>query len=610
MDQSLSDLAAKMAAIQVDYAGNLMKKLEKMTTEMQALHISTDNVQDIDWMLKNVATPGVEKIVCNLPADKIMEYLRKVNCNIIELRSKFSAGAFQSFLLHVYKEMETMYKTDEEDSTYKRMEKMLYDFQWDFYENAPVDVNVWATALCAELPQPDEEDTRVQFYREKFVKVARYKTLPIPIIPDIVARYVPPCVPAYKIVVDPNRSTLYRTYQSNVKAEHFMSSLVAMTHSFNKEQYQVAFAYGIQLLSDENHMKSPETQRYYVHVLGMLAVTVATLCHSSKRVVRSFLRKMKTFMRTGYISDTLDELSYRQRVSSIWCNFKQERSSHNLILSLCPAMSYFSIQSFNCHSKTLFVLANSCMARAWLLKSLNLQAETNMIRAGKLAVRRLRSKTHHFLANSISPDEALTLDNQLEVLDLYDVAFDFLLGGSNFDHSEKLKISCKRLQFSYHYLKHFASFWLHRDDMDQTLNRNRLRDNWEDRREKIMANARNEDFNRLNFFSFTNFLLLQIICGASIVAEYFLRLAVDSWKRHGSVDPAMLSLAENCMLKLQCEHYSAAPAEVDSVPETDDEEDDSIDLVALIRWEPEFSKLLRFGVDTVVQNQPPPALSN
>jgi len=597
MTHSLTDLSAKMSAVQVTYVESLVMKLEAMTTEMQAVHVTGDNVQNLDWMAKNVPLPGQEKILAHLPVDKIIDYLKMRQWTVSDLKEKFSSGGFQTVLLHIYKEMEGLSKSNN-TATYDEMKQLLEKFTLPFYYHEPVDANIWALGMSIELPQTSFSVLKT-FYIEKLVTTTTFDVLPLPSIPQEISRWVPSMDPNHRIFIDVHRRTKSDPLDYRSDSMKFMRLLLAMTNAYNKDQYQVVFAFGIQLLCNQNYLTLPDVQRYYLYVLGMFAVAVAVLSRISKSVVHQILERMKSYVRQDFVSDQLDELLFKQRVFGVWCNFKQERECHFEIISKCPTLSKFYLHSHDAHVNCQRVFINSCMASAWLLKSVNVQAEMNMIKLGRIAVGRLQSLTHNFISKTDDVRHQMRLKIELEVLELYSIAFEALHTGTLYEQVFGIKSVCRRLAKSDHFLNSFCSFCLNHEETAT------MRQKWDAFMTDIRSESRNVDFNVIPFFSFTNFLFLVIIMEEIELSEEMLQTAIGSWIRQGAgKNPDLLGLAQNCLLKLQGNgNYSGPPTRETKPSPSQYDHGQNLDIMKLIRWEEGFAQLMRFGIDSAVVNE-------
>jgi len=372
----------------------------------------------------------VEETACHLPAHELVDFI-KLNKYMYGLRDFFTPNGLQKLLLHFYK---TYQRPDLHPETKKQMKRVKKTLKWGVFATTRKEVarNVkfnWVLASLGLFKQLDQFDARFhleyRFYALKFRYEKQSIRFPIPEINFTLCRIVPLLedIPGDVAELDqPHVKYRDEFVPPSELKEKFFSYLCGMQESMWRGSWHEVLAYGAHILCHRNWSDIEDLQKYFLHVWGNLAVSLAKL-HIPVYYTLSCLYKIVPL---SYAFE-IDLKHYKQQVLGAYGQYEKEKEIFTELMQIVPTYSKFFRQIIIAHmsateKRVEDMLMDLIGGYAQLDHQRNAAMETEMMRIQK-AIKKICNEhiklMHVVCANSKSEIHIQDYELQIALMMLY-----------------------------------------------------------------------------------------------------------------------------------------------------------------------------------------------
>ena len=479
--------------------------------------------------------PLIEEVACQLKSINLAEFILD-NHSLLMLKEQFSVDGFQRLLFHFFRQIEIC----QNRHTKKIFHQIYDDFHLSFStyklkhilipHNAPYHfVNVFDSPIAAlgigfyQLHVDHLHEFK--FFQSKFERIQFFEKFPVPHIPMALEAFIPQNVKIEDYLPD-------IMFQENINIERplteentFFCLLTAMSEAYRYGRHSETLAYAFELLDIPEKEFS---RRYYLHVYGMLAVTLAKL-HVNLSWSSSCLEKTGQYL--DIFSQQVTALFYHQQFYAATGQYLMQEELFYKLLDLVPLASSLHNQIVQCHFCCFF---NELEISMLQVLCMNNDVENQTENKDKKFILQQRIRKHlekqkrllHFLLSERNPNSD-DIEFLLDLFHLYYLTFDKLKTPNLETFDDRIEILSTKFNYHYHHADHFL---LYQSD-GQFFNYHDYLDKMDDERVKSNLHFHTKNSEYWGHICFTHFLFMAILAENQTAAEFWLQEARDIYKK-------------------------------------------------------------------------------
>ena len=286
----------------------------------------------------------VEATACHLPPYELADFL-KLNKYMYGLGNYCTTNGLQKFLFHFFKTYERFDLKPVTKAELKRAKRCL---KWSVFDmtrkgmkkNEKLD---WVLTSLGLLKQLDQFDARLlfefRFYALKFRHEKKCVRFPIPDVLFTLSRIVPEKDYSESDLpdLDDDHVRHEEEYQAPLDVEtQFFTLLCGMEESMWRGSHHEVLAYAAHILCEQKFHALRVLQKYFLHVWGNLAVSLAKL-HIPEYFTLSCLDKMNP---TCFAFE-IDAMHFKQQVLAAYEQYDKEEKLFQEMIEIVPTYSAF-----------------------------------------------------------------------------------------------------------------------------------------------------------------------------------------------------------------------------------------------------------------------------
>jgi hypothetical protein len=454
--------------------------LADMTSRVAAFHIVNNSVHNLAWFVGNHPLEIQHRISLQLKGSDLILFIH-LNDNLVTLKTKWNDNMFQSFILHVLKQLE-----NDDDHLNNHQIQLLQDeidylanelellpsagFQIpnsdDRFNPSNFDWTTQSLGLSRVFRQNVYSSTYEKlFFRSKFgesVNVGRY---PFPAIQFPISSIIP-------AEAETKRCKALAYYRqplasapvvpSNIN-DLFFIKLLALSKAYNCNAHQEVLAYAADLLSNKIFLKNRCPVKCMFHVWGFVAMSLAKLQINSG-IVDSCLFTMEESI--DFESEKVDVMFYKQTAAMAMGRQQEEEVYFEQIINAVPVASHFYSQAFEIHLESTFTALEDVLLDSAIID--RVQSNNNrhligikkqLLQKGLSTIGELKRRLHKLFASNRHIRHAKQFGHYFEIVNLYELAFD-VSGDSHLKNKRgRFEAIAKKLDKSSHHFDYLLSWY-------------------------------------------------------------------------------------------------------------------------------------------------------
>lgn len=533
-------------------------------------------------------TPLIEEVACQLKGINLAEFISS-NQSLLMLKESFSVSGFQKLLFHFFKEIQSC----EFQSTHKLFLQQFEDFKLAFSNYKLVHItsknatqhfiNVFdpnVAALGLHFFQLHVEHLHeFKFYQTKFERIMLYEKYPVPNIPPKYACYLPITINKEDYFPDVEELPPVVIELPLTPQDTFFCLLTGMAEAFRFNRHPETLAYALQLI---NIPEQSYSSRYYLHIYGMLAATLAKL-HVDLSWSTACIEKTGQYL--DLFSQQITALHYHQQFYAASNQYLEQEILFYHLLDLVPLSSSFYNQIVQIHLCCFFkeleisFMQILCMINDNINRIENHPKKITLQQRIKKHIVKQKKLLHLLLSqNNRNEDEIIFF---FDLFHLYELLFDKLCQ-PNLETLDQ-RIEMLAIRFENHF--HHADYFLRYESKTRVFDYQDYQSYMEDERQKIQLHMHLRQPELWADIAFSHFLFMLIISENHVAARYMLEEAKEIYIKLNNPKHILCSLFLNKQSK-----FVRPSFDIDVI-------DFSVEL--LLSSNPKIAELVQLGVLSV-----------
>ena len=493
-------------------------------------------------------TPLIEEVACQLKSINLTEFIFS-NKSLLMLKESFSVSGFQKLLFHFFKEIQSC----EFKSTHTLFLQQFEDFKLAFStyklkhitcKNAPqhfinvFDANIASLGLNF-FQLHVEHLHEFKFFQSKFERLMLYEKYPVPVVPPRFACYSPLSVNKDDYYPDIQELPPVVIQSPLTASDTFFCLLTGMSEAYRFNRHPETLAYALQLI---NIPEQSYSSRYYLHIYGMLAATLAKL-HVDLSWSTACLEKTGNYL--DLFSQQITALHYHQQFYAASNQYLEQEILFYHLLDLVPWSSSFYNQVVQIHMCCFFKELEISFMQILCMINDNINRVENYSK--KLTIQK-RIKKHiikqkkllHLLLSQNNPnkDEIVFF---FDLFHLYELMFEKLCQ-PNLESLDR-RIEMLAIQFDNHF--HHADYFLRYESKSNVFDYQDYQSYMDDERAKIQLHMHLRQPELWGDIAFSHFLFMLIISENHTAARYMLEEAKEIYIKVNNPKHILCSLFLN-----------------------------------------------------------------
>jgi len=179
-----------------------LPKLQQLSSELAAIHVSNNPKKNIDWLIDEAPKPLMETVASHLGPQKLVEFVTKMG-GLKPIMDKWTHPGFQTFLLNYFRQYELACDSYTCRKTRLEMRSLVFDYKREMYSDmnlftlvetpfVEANWNIVSLGLSHCISQRVEPPSLVvKFYDYYFCRALVQERLPLAIVHDKVAHKIP-----------------------------------------------------------------------------------------------------------------------------------------------------------------------------------------------------------------------------------------------------------------------------------------------------------------------------------------------------------------------------------------------------------------------------------
>ena len=518
-----------------------------LCSAIQAAHyLSKEKRIKLDSIV--LPTPVIEEVACQLKSIDLTEFIFS-NKSLLMLKESFSVSGFQKLLFHFFKEIQSC----EFQSTHKLFLQQFEDFKLAFSiyklqhitsKNASQHfINVFdsnVAALGLNFHQLHVEHLHeFKFFQSKFERLMLYEKYPVPVIPSKLACYLPISIKKENYYPDIQELPPVVIESPLTPADTFFCLLTGMSEAYRFNRHPETLAYALQLI---NIPEQSYSTRYYLHIYGMLAVTLAKL-HVDLSWSTACLEKTGNYL--DLFSQQITALHYHQQFYAASNQYLEQEILFYHLLDLVPWSSSFYNQVVQIHMCSFFkeleisFMQILCMINDNINRIENHPKKLNLQKRIKKHLIKQKKLLYLLLSQNNPNEEEIVFF--FDLFNLYDLMFDKLCQPNLETLDQRIEILA--IQFDHHF--HHADHFLRYESKTRVFDYQDYQSYMEDERSKIQLHMHLRQPELWGDICFSHFLFMLIISENHTAARYMLEEAKDIYLKTNNQKHILCSLFLN-----------------------------------------------------------------